>query len=324
MLTTIGSGEQYIKIGAELILQGEVVAFPTETVYGLGADAFNAEAVKKIYEAKGRPQDNPLIVHLVDYKDLETVAKDIPAIAADLYKAFCPGPLTMVLKKSPIIPDIVTAGLDTVGVRFPSHPVAIEFIKLSGAIAAPSANASKHISPTTALHVLEDLNGKIPLIIDGGASEVGIESTIIDLTKDTPEILRPGIITIEEIEKIVKVNYCDKKIKTALAPGMKYIHYSPYCDCVIAKEAAIEDLYQQSIVKNIKTLVLATDDTVAKLKNVSAWKLGKNEQEVANRLYSLLRKGEKSYDLIIIENLSDSAKFHSVMNRIEKAAKRKE
>ena len=323
MLTSIGSGEKYISKGAELILQGEVVAFPTETVYGLGANAFNNEAIKKIYEAKGRPADNPLIVHLTDFEELNGIAEDMPDVAYELFKACCPGPLTMFLKKSTKISEGVTAGLKTVGVRFPSHPVARELIRRSTAIAAPSANRSKHVSPTTAQHVLEDLNGRIPLIIDGGASNVGIESTIIDLTGISPVILRPGMITLEAIEKIVNVKNFDKKIKTALAPGMKYIHYSPYSDCIIADGIdEIEKLYKENMNKGIKTLILASDLTVNKLKYSDAWSLGDNGEEAAYRLYSLLRKGEKNYDLIIIENLGEKGAFYSVMNRIKKAAKR--
>ncbi|NCA67234.1 MAG: threonylcarbamoyl-AMP synthase [Clostridia bacterium] len=323
MLTKIGSGQEYIAMGAELIKAGEVVAFPTETVYGLGADAQNSAAVAKIFEAKGRPSDNPLIVHLNEFAQLNAIVESIPKLAYELYNAFCPGPLTMIMKKNANIPDIVTAGLDTVGVRFPSHPAARELIKQSGPIAAPSANASKHVSPTKASHVMEDLGGKIPLIIDGGSCDIGIESTIIDLTGAIPTILRPGIITREMLEKVCKVNYHTGEVRTALAPGMKYVHYSPHCACVVGDNTdSIAALYDQSVAKNQKAIILAKEDTVTLFGARECWSLGKDGKEVANRLYALLHEGEKKYDLILIENLGDDGVFYSIMNRARKAENR--
>lgn len=322
MLTTLGSGAEYIELGAKLIKAGEIVAFPTETVYGLGADAFNARAVFKIFEAKGRPADNPLIVHLYDYDQLKEIAEPTPLVEA-MYNAFCPGPLTMVLKKKTNVPDIVTAGLDTVGVRFPSHPVARELLRLSTAVAAPSANASKHVSPTTAMHVMEDLGGKIPLIIDGGTAEGGIESTIIDLVGENPIILRPGMITKEMIDRVCSCSYYDKEIKTALAPGMKYLHYSPYCDCVVC--SGVEEiirLYDENTFAGRKSVILARDMTAEMLGSRNVLSLGANAGIAAKRLYGLLREGEKAYDLIIIENLGNEGGYYSVMNRISKAANR--
>ncbi len=323
MLTEIGSGREYIEKGARLIKAGEIVAFPTETVYGLGADAFNPQAVDKIFKAKGRPSDNPLIVHLCGFENLGAVVSCIPDIAEKLYRAFCPGPLTMVMKKSKAVPDVVTAGLSTVGVRFPSHPAAIELIKLSTAIAAPSANLSKHVSPTTARHVYEDLGGKIPLIIDGGSSQVGIESTIIDISGESPVILRPGTITLEMINSVCNAVNNSGEVKVAIAPGMKYLHYSPRCDCVIGDDIpSIIRMYQDSVAKGTKTVILAKEDTIKQLAGLNVWSLGSKGEDVARRLYALLREGEKAFGLIIVESLGDEGIFYSVMNRVNKAVKR--
>ncbi len=323
MLTKIGKGNKYIELGARLIMEGEVVAFPTETVYGLGADTFNPCAVQKIFEVKGRPTDNPLIVHLACYEQLREVAEDSTRYVKELYNAFCPGPFTMVLKKKPAVPDIVTGGLDTVGVRFPSHTVARELIRRSTAIAAPSANASKHVSPTCAMHVMEDIGGKIPLIIDGGVSEGGIESTIVDLTGEAPVILRPGLITKDMIDRVCSVGYCGHDPEIALAPGMKYLHYSPYCDCVIGADATdIARLYDECAEKGQRAIILARDSTAQALGCRCVRSLGTSAEIAARRLYSLLREGEKAFDLIIIENLGDEGIYYSLMNRIAKAAKR--
>lgn len=318
----MGSGIESIKLGAELIKQGEVVAFPTETVYGLGADAFSSCAINKIYEAKGRPNDNPLIIHLYDISDLDKVAVDIPEIAFTLYNMFCPGPLTMILKKAPNVPYSVTGGLDTVGVRFPSHEVARELIRLSMPIAAPSANISKHISPTTAQHVFEDLQGRIPLILDGGSCNVGIESTIVDLSGDKPLILRPGAITKEMLLKVANFEEYKNNNK-ALAPGMKYTHYSPCCDCVVGDTIKdIKSIYDKNVKEGKSVIILAKDSTILSLGSRKAWSLGKNGNEAANRFYSLLREGEHQFALIIVENLGDEGVFYSIMNRAFKAAKK--
>ncbi len=188
----------------DLIAAGELVAFPTETVYGLGGDALDPEASKKIYSAKGRPSDNPLIVHISDFSDLERIAKTVPEDARKLSDAFWPGPLTMIVEKGDAVPYATTGGMDTVAVRMPSHPIALDLIRRSGClIAAPSANTSGRPSPTEAAHVAEDLSGKIAMIIDGGPVGIGIESTIIDLTEDTPMVLRPGYITPQMLSKVL-------------------------------------------------------------------------------------------------------------------------
>ena len=204
--TEIMDGEQAIARGAERIRGGDVVAFPTETVYGLGADAFDRDAIRKIYAAKGRPSDNPLIVHVADKSQIDELARTVSLQARTVIDAFMPGPITIILPRAACVPDCVTAGLDTVGIRMPAHPVAQAFLRACGTpVAAPSANRSARISPTSARHVYEDMQGRIGLIIDGGACDVGIESTIVDLSGDTPIILRPGAITPQMLADALEI-----------------------------------------------------------------------------------------------------------------------
>lgn len=224
---------------AKAIAEGALVAFPTETVYGLGASAFLPDAINKVFEVKGRPQDNPLIVHLAELDEIKKVAVEIPTIAYQILEQFSPGPLTVILKKGTIVPDEVTAGLDTVAIRFPENEIAKEFIRRAGVpIVAPSANISGKPSPTQAWHVEEDFDGIIPFIIDGGICDVGVESTIIDLTSDIPEILRPGIISAQDIYNKTGIQVkeyqkiTDPNIKPK-APGQKYKHYSPMAKVII-------------------------------------------------------------------------------------------
>ena len=221
---------------AELLRKGELVAFPTETVYGLGADARRADSVRAVFAAKGRPADNPLIVHIADTTMLPEIASEIPEIALRLSKAFWPGPLTMVLPKQPVIPEVTSGGLDTVGIRMPSHPVARALIEASGCpIAAPSANRSGKPSPTTAKHVMDDMDGRIAAVLDGGQCEVGVESTVICFDDaETIHILRPGLISAEDLAPYAERVYVDKAIFEQIAadakvasPGMKYKHYAP-------------------------------------------------------------------------------------------------
>lgn len=236
------NNESLEKMG-EIIRSGGLVAFPTETVYGLGANAYDDEAVKSIYIAKGRPSDNPLIVHISKIEDVSKVAREIPENAEKLMDAFAPGPFTMILKKQPDISDTVTAGLDTVGVRIPSDEIARAFIKAASVpVAAPSANLSGKPSPTTAEHVIDDMNGRIDAIICGRESDVGVESTIIDLTGDVPVILRPGGITMEDVIKVCGSCQLDKHILTSVleseqpkCPGMKYKHYSPDAEVTVVE-----------------------------------------------------------------------------------------
>lgn len=230
-----------INKAAELIRKGEVVAMPTETVYGLGADAFNTEAVEKIFRAKGRPSDNPLIVHISKVEQLEELTHDVPELAYRLAEKFWPGPLTMVLPKRDCIPDVTSGGLDTVGIRLPSHPAARALITASGKpIAAPSANLSGSPSPTTAMHVYDDMNGRIPAIIDGGACAVGVESTVISFEEGGVRLLRPGFVSVEDLLTVSERVFTDKGIlerveedRKVPSPGMKYKHYSPKADVTI-------------------------------------------------------------------------------------------
>ena len=318
MTTKIGDKAEDVLYAAKLIREGSLVAFPTETVYGLGGNALDREASKKIYAVKGRPSDNPLIVHLSKWEDIYSVAYPTEQAKA-LYDAFCPGPLTMILRKLPIVPDETTGGRDTVAIRFPSHPVARALIEAAGVpIAAPSANVSKHVSPTTAWHVFNDLEGKIDLILDGGDAEVGIESTIVDLTGEEPTVLRPGAITAEEIKTVLgEADYYRGEIKEALAPGMKYKHYSPHVPCYLAKRESLENAYE-SLRKEGKHAVVIATDSIAKHLSQDTILLGDCAREAQHRIYGALREAEK-YDAAIIEDLSDRKEYFAAMDRIKKA-----
>lgn len=226
--------EENLKAAAEIIKGGGLVAFPTETVYGLGADGLNEDAVKGIYKAKGRPSDNPLILHIQDLNELTRLVKEINDTARTLMENFWPGPMTLVFKKTDIVPSVISGGLDTVAIRYPSNEIACQLIRVSGTpIAAPSANTSSRPSPTKASHVYEDLKDKIDMIIDGGSCDIGLESTVIDVTSKTPVILRPGGITIEDIKKFFPDVCYDKHLTNTdeniqpKSPGMKYKHYAP-------------------------------------------------------------------------------------------------
>ncbi len=233
-----GNDEEGLNEAASFIRDGLVVGFPTETVYGLGADALNASAVTKIFEAKGRPGDNPLIVHIWDKSQIEELVSEITPAAQALVDAFMPGPITVIMKKKDVVPDEVTAGLDTVGIRMPSHPLCNKFLKLCGCpVAAPSANLSGSPSPTTALHVMNDMDGYVSAVIDGGESQVGLESTVVDATGEVPVILRPGAVTSAMIDEALKTRseYAGalKSGQTPASPGMKYRHYAPGCEVKI-------------------------------------------------------------------------------------------
>ncbi len=315
-------GEEGIDLAAQLLASGEVVAFPTETVYGLGGDAFSDDAIKKIYEAKGRPSDNPLIVHIAQIDDVNKVALEVPDVFFCLAKKFMPGPLTVILKKKSCVPYSTTGGLDTVAVRFPSNPIANQIIKKSGTlIAAPSANSSMHISPTKAEHVFEDLNGKIPLIIDGGTCDVGIESTVITLATDIPTILRPGIITESDLLEVLDaVTVFKGKVERAEAPGMKYKHYAPKCDAVAASspEKALE-LYRQKEKEGLRPVILALDKNLNAYASCNIIELGQTGQDVARAVYNALHEAEQNFGFIIVDKLPVGGVFDSVSNRLKKA-----
>lgn len=323
MQTFVLKGGDAVLKGAELIKAGEVVAFPTETVYGLGADAFNEVAVRKIFEAKGRPSDNPLIVHIADDTGLEGLVSDVSDAARAIMKKFMPGPITVIMKKGEKVPAGVTAGLDTVGIRMPSHAVAREFIKACGTpIAAPSANRSTHISPTSAQHVFEDMDGRIPLIIDGGECEVGIESTIVDTSSDVPTILRPGAITAEMLAEVLgAVKTFTGKVVVAKAPGMKYKHYAPSCETVVAigVESAAK-AYDEAEGKGLSPVVIARSSTCGKLGGRTHIDLGESDAEICRNIYAALHRGEKIANFIVCEHFGNEGVCGSVMNRVMKSA----
>ncbi|ATW25990.1 L-threonylcarbamoyladenylate synthase [Candidatus Formimonas warabiya] len=326
-----------LKKGARLLQQGEVVAFPTETVYGLGANALDVQAVKKIYLAKGRPSDNPLIVHVADREQLIPLVKEVPEKAYDLIDKFWPGPLTLIFPKSALVPGEVTAGLDTVAVRMPKHPVALALIKEANVpVAAPSANASGKPSPTEGKHVWADLNGKIPLVLDGGATKVGVESTVLDVTGDLPLILRPGGVTREELQSTIgPVEYdpglTEKKVPRA--PGMKYTHYSPEADVVLitgeAKERKekMKRLFLHLTQEGKKVALLLSEETQKEMTGqiVPYYQevLGSRQDlsGIAHRLFSAFRNCDLSgAEIILIEEFSHQGMGAAVMNRIRKAA----
>ncbi len=263
----LGTDQKSIKKAAEIIKNGGIVAFPTETVYGLGADVFNENAVKKIFEAKGRPADNPLIVHISDFSMLDGIVSEVTESARILMNTFMPGPITIILRKNRDISDYVTAGLDTVAVRFPSDKTAQALISSSGTpIPAPSANLSGKPSPTIAKHVIDDMSGKADAIINGGECSAGVESTVVDCTGENPVILRPGIITYEDIKKIIPGVTVDKHVlksvsadETPKSPGMKYKHYSPDADVTVIEGSP------ENVQKEIKKLIAESDTKVGVL-----------------------------------------------------------
>ena len=326
------------KIMAEagaLLKEGSLVAFPTETVYGLGANALDEEAAAKIYAAKGRPSDNPLIVHIAEMESLPLITAEIPEAAIKLAEKFWPGPLTMVLKKSEAVPYGTTGGLDTVAVRMPSHPIALEMIRHGGGyIAAPSANTSGRPSPTLASHVAEDMNGIIPMILDGGAVGIGIESTIVDLTEGVPTILRPGFITKEMLEEVVGEVQIDKGLEAdsktpPKAPGMKYRHYAPKAELLVVEgssEAVIEKinaLVKENEEKGICTGVIGTEETISRYhaKIVKSMGTRTDELSISSHLYGILREFDESDAMVIYsESFEEGAMGSAIMNRLLKAA----
>lgn len=326
-----------IREAAELIRAGELVAFPTETVYGLGADALRPEASKKIYEAKGRPSDNPLIVHIAQLEDLKRIAREIPKEAKLLAEAFWPGPLTMIVWKNQKVPYETTGGMETVAVRMPNHPVALKLIEESKClIAAPSANTSGKPSPTEALHVALDMDGKIPMILDGGSVGIGIESTIVDLTEKIPMILRPGYITKSMIEKVIEREVCidpgiidsDSRQKPK-APGMKYKHYAPKADLTLVEgqtDAVVESINRLTKEKQAigqKVGVIATDETLARYSSDYTVSIGarSDEDAIARHLYKILREfDDLNIDIIYSESFATPRIGQAIMNRLLKAA----
>ena len=321
----------------KLIAEGELVAFPTETVYGLGGDALDPDASRKIYAAKGRPSDNPLIVHIAEFDDMKRVAREVPEQARKLADAFWPGPLTMIVWKSDAVPEATTGGMQTVAVRMPNHPVALELIRRSGClIAAPGANTSGRPSPTEAQHVAEDLSGKIAMILDGGPVGIGIESTIIDLTEEKPMILRPGYITPEMLSEVLQEEVViDPGIIAAddtrkpKAPGMKYKHYAPKAEMIIvdgAQDAVIAKINELTAAKRAegkKVAVIATDETKERYDAQVILSMGRRSDEdaIAQHLYKILREcDELEVGEIYSECFQTPRIGQAIMNRLLKAA----
>lgn len=324
MQTRIVSIQQGLCEAVELIKSGDVVVFPTETVYGLGANAFDGNAVRKIFEAKGRPMDNPLIAHIADVSWIDRLAVDVSDGAKAVINEFMPGPITVILKRSKAVPDEVTAGLDTVGIRFPGHSVARQFIMACGVpLAAPSANTSTKISPTSARHVFEDMQGRVPLILEGGECEVGIESTIVDMTADIPIILRPGAITQDMLAKVLgKVKNFDGKIVVAKAPGMKYKHYAPSCEMVVATSAksAVEEYTRQEKV-GLEPVILAKRGYLKGLDGrLHLIDLGESDEEAMRNIYAAMHEAQDKYNYIICQDFGEDGLGASIMNRINKAS----
>lgn len=326
------------KDAVELLKEGQLVAFPTETVYGLGGDALDKTAARRIYEAKGRPSDNPLIVHIANIEALKELAVEVPEEAYRLADAFWPGPLTMILKKSDLVPRETTGGLDTVAIRMPSDPIARKLIEESGLfLAAPSANKSGRPSTTKAEHVIEDLDGCVSMIIDGGSSTIGLESTIVDLTGEFPVILRPGFITKEMLDQCIKGTEYDQAVLkreksdpvVAKAPGMKYRHYAPKGQLTIYEGdtnrviSAINEIAKQKTQEGVSVGILATEETKHHYLYGEVKSIGtrKNEETIAAHLFECLREFDSSnVAYIFSESFDDNSLGQAIMNRLLKAA----
>ena len=315
-----------LRLAKDIIERGGLVAFPTETVYGLGANAFDDDAVKLIYATKGRPSDNPLIVHVHKDYDISVLVRDVPDYAKLLAKAFLPGPLTMVYASRGKVSPTVSCGLETLAVRVPSHEGAQAFLKFVGLpIAAPSANLSKHVSPVTARHVFDDLDGRIELILDGGKCSGGIESTVLDCTGDVPCVLRSGLVTRDMIAKVA--GECDEyrmvEGERVRSPGMKYKHYSPRCRTALfsyADRMQALALYRQCLSRGERAAIMCDDMTAADMEDAVVLSLGADENAVASNLYDRLREGERVADVLIaVAPLKQDGVMVGVMNRLTKA-----
>ncbi|WP_195988691.1 L-threonylcarbamoyladenylate synthase [Clostridium sp. D53t1_180928_C8] len=336
IIKDINKDIKFIKEAAKVIRSGGIVAFPTETVYGLGANALEEEAVKKIFIAKGRPQDNPLIVHVCS-KDISNLVKKVPKVAEELINKFWPGPLTIILEKKDIIPNMTSADLDTIGIRMPNSEIALKLIELSDRpIAAPSANISGRPSPTEVERCIDDLNGRVNYIIGGESSDIGVESTIIDCTVNPPLILRPGGITLEMLREIDSNIDIDKALRSKpsddlkpKAPGMKYRHYAPKAHLKIIRgknEKTIEiirEMLENYIEKNNDVAVLTTDENLNKFDKGNIISLGseKDLNQIAKHLFEALRKcDDLGVQYILCQGFEEKGVGVAIMNRLSKAA----
>lgn len=317
-----------IRLCADYLIGGGVVAFPTETVYGLGADAMQPDAVREVFRVKGRPADNPLIVHIASVQQLREVAAQVSTMAELLINAFMPGAITLLLKKNKYIPDCVTAGLDTVGVRMPSHAVCRAFLQAADRfVCAPSANTSTRPSPTLAEHVRADLDGKIPYILDGGACDVGLESTIIDVSGGVPRLLRAGGIPRETIEEVLGCRVqTAQNSKVALCPGMKYKHYAPRAEVYTAAcgndmHARIIQKYDDLTASGRRTVVLCLTQHTHLYGQRAVYDMGRDYKEFAHNLFAALRKADSDgYDAVLIEGVPQDGIGAAIYNRIKKSS----
>lgn len=328
--------EELLKQAGQIIKTGGLVAFPTETVYGLGGDALNKESARKIYVAKGRPSDNPLIIHISKMEDLAVIVKEIPENVYRLAESFWPGPLTMIMKKSEVVPKETTGGLDTVAVRMPSHKIARKFIEYAGGyVAAPSANVSGRPSPTKAKYVIEDMNGRIDMILDGDGVEIGLESTIVDMTGKIPMILRPGYITKEMLQEVLGEVDVDRTIldinckEPPKAPGMRYRHYAPKAQLTIVEGEAdkavakINELTKAAHQKGETVGIIGTEETKAAYCGDCIKSAGKrgDEESIARELYTILREfDDEGVSVIYSESFAEGNMGQAIMNRLLKAA----
>lgn len=326
--------ENILRQAANIIKSGGLVAFPTETVYGLGANGLDEDAVKKIYIAKERPQDNPLILHVSSMDEVSRLVDKIPEEARLCMDKFWPGPLTIILNRSKLVPDIITAGLDSVAIRMPNNPIALKLIEMANTpIAAPSANTSGSPSPTKANHVIEDLNGKINMIIDGGSAEVGLESTILDLTGDTPSILRPGGITLEQLRQVMPNVVVDvtevSEFMTPKSPGQKYRHYAPIADLILF-EGKMEDISKAINKKTLELMedglkvgIMATEETKEEYPEGYVIVVGSREKRetIASNLFTAIRFfDEARVNIILAEGIEMDNIGTAIMNRLVKAS----
>lgn len=314
-----------ISEAAKLINDGLPVAFVTETVYGLGANAYDQNAVAKIFEAKMRPSDNPLIVHISNISMLSNIVQPLNEVATKVVKHFFPSSLTVVLKKKSIIPSIVTAGLDTVAVRMPNNKDALRFInKCNLPIAAPSANTSTRPSPTRAIDVYNDLNGRIPLILDGGECEVGIESTVLDLSGSIPTILRKGMISASDISAVIgcDVKYLEATGTKVNSPGLRHKHYSPVCPLKVVTSSVNSaiNIYNQMQHSGYIPVILTPSQYIAKLSECKCVNLGANDSEIAHNLFARIRDAESIYNYIIVFYPNVGERSVGIMDRLLRAS----
>lgn len=328
--------KEALREAGEILKRGGLVAFPTETVYGLGGNAMDPEAAKKIYAAKGRPSDNPLIVHIADMESLKVLTPEVPEKAAKLAAACWPGPLTMIFKKTDAVPYETTGGLDSVAVRMPSHPIALELIRAAGGfVAAPSANTSGRPSPTCAEHVKEDLSERIDMIVDGGSVGIGLESTIVDFTEEVPTILRPGYLNRERLSEILGevridpgIMSEDSKVRPK-APGMRYRHYAPKAQLIVVEGSTdrvvdkINELASKLQKEGSMAGIICTDETIGRYGSFIKKSIGRrtDEEGIARHLYGILRDFDKEEVQVIYSEAFDTPQMgQAIMNRLLKAA----